>query len=372
MTNVLNGPEEINIISITSMVPVSQGVSRRNLGNPDLNVTAEVVFYSEDARDAQVSTLSDDSQQANLNTVLGIMFMMNGLAGVQSEFVGLMGSFDGAYYVPTNMPTEMPSIYKAKSTFAPTLMPTVATGTVITVVIDDVDPNDPDLGDEIKDVTDDATGDDTTIVSIEQNPDGTVTVTVNCETCDSTNNEQVENDVNSGLSNLNVVSVRSTEGGAKNGGDEMAVAEVATSGTTWMMIALIVAAALVAYMSYINRRSLKNCVLCKRKEEIIEVPQGFDFEIAQPHMLPHGLVRGDSVSSAWTAYTAQTAATVVQEGDETGAFSDFEGNETIDVVPANVQDGWEETCMEDDDISETADGDFAQTGGELINDAYSR
>ena len=75
MTNVLNGPEEINIISITSMVPVSQGVSRRNLGNPDLNVTAEVVFYSEDARDAQVSTLSDDSQQANLNTVLGIMFM---------------------------------------------------------------------------------------------------------------------------------------------------------------------------------------------------------------------------------------------------------------------------------------------------------
>ena len=112
-----------------------------------------------------------------------------------------------------------------------------------------------------------------------------------------------------------------------------------------------------------------SCVLCKRKEEIIEVPQGFDFEIAQPHMLPHGLVRGDSVSSAWTAYTAQTAATVVQEGDETG-FSDFEGNETIDVVPANVaQDGWEETGMDDDDISETADGDFAQTGGEFINDA---
>jgi len=371
MTNVLNGPNEVNIISITSMVPI-QGIFRRNLGNPDLNVTAEVVFYSEDARDAQMSTLSDDSQQANLNTVLGIMFMMNGLAGVQSEFVGLLGSFDGAYYQPTNMPTEMPSIYKAKSTFAPTLMPTVATGTVITVVIDDVDPNDPDLGDEIKEVTDDVTGDDTTVVSIEENPDGTVTVTVNCATCDSTDNEQVADDVNNGLSNLNVVSVTSTEGGAKNGGGEMAVAEVATSGTTWMMIALIVAASLVAYVSYINRQSLKNCVLCKRKEEIIEVPQGFDFEIAQPHMLPHGLVRGDSVSSAWTAYTAQTAATVAQEGDETG-FSDFEGNETIDVVPANVvQDGWEETGMDDDDISETADGDFAHTGGEFINDAYSR
>jgi hypothetical protein len=354
MTQVLNGPDEITIVSM-STITVEQ---RRSLALPELNVTAEVVFYSEIDRDTQQAQITDDSQQANLNTLLGIMFMMNGLPGAQSEFVGLAGSFNGVYYQPSNMPSQMPTVYKAKATPTPSLMPTVSSGTVITVVIDGVDPDDEDVGDEIKNVTDTITGEDTTIISINENPDGTVTVVVGCSSCSETDNDQVADDVSNELNDeFAVISVDSSpRGGAKTGNDS-AIAEVATSGTMWMMVALVIGGFLVAYVSYINRKSIKNIVCCKQKEEIMEVPEGFDFAIAAPnkdHL--RGFPRINSASSAWTQTTAATF--VDYEGDETNYHTDdeFEGNETIDIVPANVQDGWEETMPDDfdDDVSETA------------------
>lgn len=374
MTNVMNGPDQINIISVTSMVP--DFGSRRSLGNPDLNVTAEVVFFDEASRDAQMDQLLDESQQANMNTVLGIMFMMNGLPGAQSEFVGLLGSFDGAYYVPTMMPTEMPSVYKAKATEVPTRMPTQSAGTEITIVVDECSAS---CEDDIEDITDTVTGQDTTVISIDENPDGTVTVIVSCATCDLTNNNQIEDEVSAELNNndeISVISVRSGDAGAKNGGGDSAVVQVASSGTTWMSVALIVAAALVTYVAYIHRQNVKNCVLCKQKDEVIEVPEGFDFEIARPNnVIPHGMVRANSMSSAWTAYTAQTMVTNVQEGDETHIDDEFEGNDTIDVVPANVvADGWAETGDDEYfDAESPADG-FPETGhDEYDNEAlYSR
>jgi len=359
MTQVLNGPDEITIINM-SPITVEQ---RRSLALPELNVTAEVVFYSELERDTQQAQLMDDSQQTNLNTLLGIMFMMNGMPGAQSEFVGLVGSFNGAYYQPSNMPTEMPSVYKAKATPTPSLMPTISSGTVITVVIDGVDPDDDNVGDEIKNVTDTVTGEDTTIISITENPDGTVTVTVGCLSCDDNDNDQIADDVSNELNDeFAVVSVDSSSRGGAKTGDDSVIAEVATSGTMWMMVALAIGGVLILYFSYINRRTIKNrfqtCMLCKQKDQILEVPEGFDFEIAAPNKdFMRGFPRINSASSAWTQ---RTAATFV-EGDETNynykSDDEFEGNETIDVMPANVQDGWEETMPDDfdDDVSETAE-----------------
>lgn len=375
ISQALNGPDEVNIISMTSMVPIHIE-DRRYLANPTINVTAEIVFFSETARDTQMFNLLDDAQAANLNTVLGIMFMMNSLKGVQSEYVGLAGTFEGTYYQPTNMPSEMPSTSQP-----PTFMPTVSAGTEITIVIDGADPDAESFPDDIKNVTDTVTGEDTTIISIVENPDGTVTVVVACASCDSTNNDQVATDVTTSLSDsngnqFNVLSVESKDGGAKNGGDS-AVLEVASSGTTWMLAALIIGGILITYASYIHRQKLRDCMICKQKDEIIEVPGGLDFQIAQPnYRIPRGLIRDNSVSSAWTQYTAHTGVNVA-EGDETHLDDFEEGNETIGVVPANIQDGFPETGADDysDDVSETAECDGyvpATADSNQTGEVYSR
>jgi len=342
VAQLLHGPDAVEIISMKSMVPQS----RRMLANPTLNVTAEAFFWTESARDTEIEKLQ--TQNTHMNSLLSVYFPMNGLETFETEYIGLAGSFDGSYYVPSNMPT---------------LLPTVDSGIDIDIVIDG--PVNPD---DITNVTDTVTGTTTTIINIIDNPDGTTTVTVDCPSC--TPGDDISTDVQNGLATMDVVSVKTRDAGAKNGVDSEALTVVSSS-TTWMVTALIVASVLAAYVLWTGRRKIKRCIICEQKEKILEVPQGLVYDIAQPSEDPRGLPRGMSTSSVWTAVTEQQEW--AKEGDETHLndeyFTDDEGNVTIALEPARIQDGDMPTGYDSDleDHSDTAMHDEYPQGDYTVN-----
>merc|ERR1719320_2234064 len=103
-----------------SMVPEG----RRALTNPELNVTAEVFFSTEDARNVEISNL--ETINAHMNALLEVYFPINGLTAFDTIYIGLAGQFTGQYYVPTMMPTNLP---------------TIDTGVDIEIIIDGSNPD---------------------------------------------------------------------------------------------------------------------------------------------------------------------------------------------------------------------------------------
>jgi len=386
------GSEEIHIISIDVMKRTADDEvpQRRELANPSLNITAEVFFATEANRDTQFDSLMDEAGRDNKNSILNLMFMFQpSLATVDSEYIGLLGEFDGEYFVPTNQPTNMPTSYPTDSptfikkittlppTSFPSVPPTVELGTTIVITIDGADPNDPDLPDDITDVTDDVTNTTTTVISVIENPDGTVTITIDCPDCNPADDLDTSTDVQTQLTNnndgeFNVLSVN-TGGAAKNGGDGGVT--VMTTGEEWMFAAIIVGSVLVLYAGYKDRKRVKRCVLCKSKPKVIEVPEGV-FEVAEAaeakdyvedFFANPALMRQNSASSVWTQYTS-----VFHDQRINAHVQDQEGGETINVMPANVmeRDGMPETGA-DGDVETGADGDLETGGDEWDNQSES-
>jgi len=291
-----------------------------------------------------------------MNSLLEIYLPMKGIDDFETVYIGLVGQFDGEYYVPTNMPT---------------LLPTRDDNTEIVIIIEG--PGDID---DITNVTDTITGTNTTVISITDNGDGTTTVVIGCSQCNP--DDDITTDVENGLedSNISVISVNTRDGGAMNSGDSAAL-KVVTSGTTWMLIALITAAVLGIYLLWTGRRKMKRCLTCTKKQKVMDVPKGLDFEIAQANVLPANMLPR-VMSESWTAATAVTrgnsfSSVWALEGDETRFdedFSDDEGNLTIEINPARIQDGDVPTGYDEDD---SEDG-YVPTGFEAqpkIVDGYT-
>lgn len=333
ISQLLHGPDAIVIIQTESMVPSS----RRALANPTLNVTAEIFFASETDRDFHVSKLLNEND--HLNSALAVYFTMNDLTSFETEYIGLLGHFGGSYYVPTNMPTQLP---------------TGDSGIDIEIVIEN--PDDGDL-DDITDIVDDTTGTTTTVISIEDNGDGTSTVLLSCPGCTSAE------DVTDLENTPGVISVQTRAGGARNGSDESEALQVVSSSTTWMLVALITAAIFFTYLGWTGRRKFKRCLTCTRKEKnVFEVPQPLQYDIAQPNQDLRAIGRGLSNSSVWTADGDETqnekCSIWAAEGDETHLEADSfefggEGDVTIAVEPAGDGD-FVTGYADDDDYSDTA------------------
>eukprot|EP00493_Phyllostaurus_siculus_P026141 UN26486 len=292
ISHLLHGPQEVNIISMKSMVPDR----RRALTNPELNVTAEVFFESQQDLDLQYSNLLNENDR--MNSLLEIYLPMKGIDNFETVYIGLGGQFDGQYYVPTNMPT---------------LLPTIDDNTEIVIIIEG--PGDID---DITNVTDTVTGTNTTVISITDNGDGTTTVVIGCSQC----NGDITTDVENGLedSNISVISVNTRDGDAMNSGDSAAM-KVVTSGMTWMIIALITASVLGIYLLWTGRRKMKRCLTCTKKQKVVDVPKDLEFEIAQANVLPANVLPR-VMSESWTAATAVTrgnsfSSVWALEGDET-------------------------------------------------------
>eukprot|EP00492_Amphilonche_elongata_P000786 TRINITY_DN1454_c0_g1_i14.p1 TRINITY_DN1454_c0_g1~~TRINITY_DN1454_c0_g1_i14.p1 ORF type:complete len:554 (+),score=104.09 TRINITY_DN1454_c0_g1_i14:410-2071(+) len=317
IARLMNGPEEIIIVSMKSMVPEG----RRALTNPELNVTAEVFFSTEQARNDEFSNL--DTMNTHMNSLLEVYFPINDLTAFDTVYIGLAGQFTGEYYVPTMMPTSLP---------------TIDTGVDIEIVIDG---SDPDL-DDITNITDTVTGTTTTVINVVNNDDGTTTVILACPECDPSDDvtTDVENSLDAG--NIPVVSVQPFDSGAKSSGGDSEALRVVSSGTTWMLVALITASIFGLYILFTGRRKIKRCMTCTQKEKILEVPQGLIYDIAQPHVMGKAfpkvtsgsltaMTRGNSFSSVWDV-----------EGDDThleAIYSDDEGNVTIAIAPTHTEDG---------------------------------
>merc|ERR1719419_86599 len=235
-----------------SMVPDG----RRALTNPELNVTAEVFFETQEDFDVQYSHLLTEND--HMNSLLEIYLPMKGIDNFETIYIGLVGQFDGQYYVPTNMPT---------------LLPTRDDNTEIVIIIEG--PGDID---EITNVTDTVTGTNTTVISITDNGDGTTTIVIGCLQCDP--DGTITTDVENGLedSNISVISVNTRDGDAMNSGDSAAL-KVVTSGMTWMIIALITASVLGIYLLWTGRRKMKRCLTCTKKQKVVEVPKDLNSKL---------------------------------------------------------------------------------------------
>lgn len=305
-------------------------------------MTAEIVYLDENVRDAQFDALQDDQSHDHLNAILTAYMSLNGLPSAVSEYIGVP-PFAGVYYSPSASPTTTAVPSAMPTTEVPTEMPSVAEGTDITIVIDGVDPEDEDLPDTITNITDTITGENTTVVLITPNPDGTVTVVVECLTCDPNDDHDAEIETELGEAlEAEIVSVNTGSGSAKNG---ESVSMVMTTGEEWMIVALMCASALFLVLCFMNRKKVMGCVACEQKEEIIEI----DGVIARPNtiteqwddnfdrkVLPH--IASDS--SVWTQYTGIVIDdNGVREGNETFG-ANFEGDETM-VAP--MTDGYHET-----------------------------
>jgi len=365
---------------------------RRVLTVPELNVTAVVTFWEESNFDTNYDRMVDSESQDITNAFLSTKFSLDlTLQTLESVFIGLTGSFNGVYIQPTAFPTVQPTVAPTnfptnepspRPTKAPVIPPpkggdTFAegddddsddNGSTVTIVVEG-DPDDVE-GDDIVDVVTDITGEDTTIVSVTDNGDGTVSVVldVDCESSNDCADDVNEDSVSIGLADGgHQMNVLSTDTQPKNNVNGAANVQVKTeSSTQWMLIAIMAATLLLIYLVYTNRKYL----FCKRSGKVIDMDDVIIAKANGDVLFPVGeiLINGSEVfsqkrflsMSSMSAFTDCTELTAEDEGDnETRAVSEnaYDGdNETGAPMELTTDDEGDETT-ENPPKTSTTDGD---------------